>query len=229
MFEAVHALEDGRLCAVSVLLPGAPHGPDVTRLVSLACRTFGRLPASCNGVEAVLLAPRLRSAADCGPALVEEVAAALADAAGAARLIDLGFSEELLASAGTDTLLALSALRDMEVGVAINGLRLGPHSLALLGRLPVTGVRLHPGIARALPQERAIRGQLAELIRAAHDQDAAVLATGVERALQRDILGDLSCDHALGPLFGRPMTAAAFLGGIGGGGIGGEWHRGGVA
>ena len=124
--------------------------------------------------------------------------------------LELLFSAPDLAHANTDMLLALSALRDLGFGLALECGRDAPACLTGMRRLPITCLRLPAAVVCDLPHSRPARQAVDQVVQEALALDATVLAQCIHSAAQRDVLADLGCDRAQGPLFGPPMPAAAF-------------------
>lgn len=94
------------------------------------------------------------------------------------------------------------------------GLRLGlkdvnPQRADLLRQSDVDVVQLTPGSIAGLPGSREATEQAAAVIQAAQRVGARILATGVERADQREALRVLGCRYQQGRLFGEPLTPGA--------------------
>ena len=124
--------------------------------------------------------------------------------------IELVLNEAGVAQAGPGILLALSALRDFGVGLALECGRDMPASLARMQRLPLTCLRLPAGLVGDVPHSGPARLAVSQAVRTALVLDLTVMAQSVQTAAQRDILADLGCDTAQGTLFGHPMPTAAF-------------------
>ena len=215
----IHALHDA--CLLGAEARGA-HGwtwDARHRLTELLLHTAcdeAVLWRDLTGTAPLTVAVRL-PAASCGARLVDQVAGALARTGLDAGLLELGLCRSAAAAAGPGELLAWSALRDMGLGVS---LEIAPDmtaeafldraSRATLMRLPFTTLRLPPWVADQLEDRPAVRRLLREVVRLAAGHAASVVAAGVSCAAQRDILVDLGCDAAQGPLFGSPMHPAAF-------------------
>ncbi len=128
----------------------------------------------------------------------------------APHLLEIEIPEYAVSEGGTEMLLALSALRDLGVGLALDHFGSVSASLRLLRRLPLTAVKLDPCLTRHLVYDREARATVAAAIDLAHALDVSVVATGVDTPAQRDILADLECDDAQGALFGPAMLAEDF-------------------
>ena len=65
--------------------------------------------------------------------------------------LELELTESMLMEGTTDTLLALSAIRDLGVGLALDDFGTGFASLSMLKRLPLTVMKLDRSLVRELP------------------------------------------------------------------------------
>ena len=189
---------------------------ELCRLLQEACTLAASLPAK------LLLTAPLPSGTACGSDLVRQAGAALNRAGLTAPRLEIALEDASLADAGAAAMLSLSALRDLHIELAMDfgadvSMDLGardadavPAMVRKLRRLPLTCVRLRPGLLRELSHSRDTRTLVAAAIRGAHGLGATVCALGVATALQRDILADLHCDTGMGPVFGMPMHAGVF-------------------
>jgi EAL domain-containing protein (putative c-di-GMP-specific phosphodiesterase class I) len=149
-------------------------------------------------------------------ALPGQVAEALDHAGLAPELLELAVPESVPREGGVDTLLALSALRDLGVGIALDDYGGGVASLGLLKRLPLTALKLHRGLARALvcdPDDAAIARAI---IQTAHALGFVVIADGVDHEAQREALAASGCDEAQGLLVSAPVSGEALRARAGG-------------
>jgi EAL domain-containing protein (putative c-di-GMP-specific phosphodiesterase class I) len=142
--------------------------------------------------------------------LPAEVRLALDRSGLAPHLLEIALPEYAVTDGSTEVLLGMSALRDLGVGLALDRFGSVSASLRLLQRLPLTAVKLDPGLTRDLGHDRVIRSTLSAAIGLAHALHTNVVATGVDDVLQRDILADMGCDDAQGNLFSAPMTGTCF-------------------
>ena len=124
--------------------------------------------------------------------------------------LELVLSEPEIPQAGADLLLTLSALRDLDIGIAVQCPQDVRAGLAQMCRLPLTCVRLPANLASDVPHSRPARLAVAQVVQAAQEIDATAMAQGVQSAAQRDILADLGCSSAQGSLFGHPMPGTTF-------------------
>jgi len=142
--------------------------------------------------------------------LPEEVRLALEHSGLAPNLLEIALPEYAVTDGSTEVLLGMSALRDLGVGLALDRFGSVSASLRLLQRLPLTAVKLDPGLTRDLVCDRHIRTTLAAAVSLAHALQTNVVATGVDSVDQRDILADMGCDDAQGNLFSAPLAPECF-------------------
>ncbi len=102
----------------------------------------------------------------------------------------------------------LGALRALGVRIAIDDFGTGYSSLSYLRRLPADIVKIDRSFVQDLGDGRQSTTLVASIIELAHSLNLEVVAEGVETPAQRSLLRRLTCSHAQGYLFGRPLPAA---------------------
>jgi EAL domain-containing protein (putative c-di-GMP-specific phosphodiesterase class I) len=128
--------------------------------------------------------------------------------------LELQLPAETLMNGDANLLLSLAALRDLGIGLSMDHFGTLPISPRMLQRLPLTAAKLDPTLVRDLVADRTARLTVKAAIALAHSLNATVLATQIQTPTQRDILADLGCNTAQGPIFGgtlRPETFHASL------------------
>ena len=206
----VHSLQNGALYGADVTLPqdcGASPSNDpqhATGWLLFAACVQGLLNADALPIS-VALPYGTRLDHD----LVAQAEAALDRSGSSPGLLTLELGEDILQNAGADSLLALSALRDAGLGVAV-GVSEAAAGMRAICRLPVTCLRLQPRLVQDLPDSRPARDAVEQAVEIAHALHASVVGSGARTALQRDILADLGVDAASGPVFGPALPAQAF-------------------
>lgn len=139
--------------------------------------------------------------------LLSQVAEAL-DASGLMpECLELELTESLLVDVSLDTLLTLSAIRDLGVGIALDDFGTGFASLAMLKRLPLTVMKLDRSLVRDLPADREDAAIVRAIIDTGHALGLTVVAEGIETETQRAFLAGTGCDEGQGYLFSHPLPA----------------------
>ncbi len=142
-------------------------------------------------------------------ALLDQVAAALEESGLMPECLELELTESLLIEVETETLLVLSAIRDLGVGLALDDFGTGYASLAVLKRLPLTAMKLDRSLVRDLPGDREDAAIVRAVVETGHALGLHVVAEGIETEAQRVFLASIGCDEGQGYLFGQPVPPAS--------------------
>lgn len=147
-------------------------------------------------------------------ALLDQVTAALDESGLAPERLEVELTESLLIEVEAETLLVLSAIRDLGVGLSLDDFGTGYASLAVLKRLPLTAMKLDRSLIRELPADREDAAIVRAVVETGHALGLLVVAEGVETQEQWAFLSEIGCDEGQGYLFGHPLPPAAL-----------EWRR----
>lgn len=123
--------------------------------------------------------------------------------------LELEFAESMLVETELETLLTLSAIRDLGVGLTLDDFGVGPACLSVLRRLPLTVLKIDRSLVRGLPADREDAAIVRAMVAIAHTLDLGVAAGGIETEAQRAFLAGIGCDEGQGFLFSHPQPAAA--------------------
>ncbi|MEF2276749.1 EAL domain-containing protein [Deinococcus sp. YIM 134068] len=118
--------------------------------------------------------------------------------------------EGLLAHTDEAALKLLDRLRHHGAHLWMADFGEGPTSLSTLTRLPMTGLRLHPGLSVRLTEDSRAAALVGATLDLARRLGWQVTASGVEREAQLAALRDLGCDAAQGQAVGPVLDAAGF-------------------
>jgi diguanylate cyclase (GGDEF)-like protein/PAS domain S-box-containing protein len=124
----------------------------------------------------------------------------------------------VLDEGGEAVLRGLGELRERGVRLAVDVSAAGYGWLARLGQQPVDLVRIGPDLVAGLGVESAAEILVKALVRVGRDLGIAVVADGIERAEQRDLLAAMGCTLGLGPFVAAPVGLPGLAGGQGPGG-----------
>jgi EAL domain-containing protein (putative c-di-GMP-specific phosphodiesterase class I) len=144
------------------------------------------------------------------PGFVDDVREALAASRLPASRLLLELTESVLADDG-GVRATLASLRELGVRLAVDDFGTGYSSLSYLRELEVDSVKIDRSFIDAidgLPRDAAIVRSIVEL---GHALGLSIVAEGVERPRQVDLLEQASCDFMQGYLLGRPAPLAALL------------------
>jgi EAL domain-containing protein (putative c-di-GMP-specific phosphodiesterase class I) len=141
------------------------------------------------------------------PRFVESVAAALEETGLPPQALTLEVREEVLVEDGGQNVARLSELRDLGVRLAIDDFGTGYASLAYLGQLPVDIIKIDPSFVAGLGSDETLSLLTRTIVRLGRDLGLTVVAEGIERPEQLELLRAMDCPRGQGYLVARPMAA----------------------
>ncbi|MEU8267626.1 EAL domain-containing protein [Sphaerisporangium sp. NPDC049002] len=141
------------------------------------------------------------------PRFVETVEEALAESGLPASALTLEVIEEMLVEDAEEIINRLSELRALGVRLAIDDFGTGYASLALLRRLPVDMIKIDPSFVSGLGRDETLTLLTRTIVRLGHDLGLIVVAEGIERPEQLELLREMGCTRGQGYLVARPMAA----------------------
>ena len=144
------------------------------------------------------------------PAFPDRVASLLAVSGLPSSRLTIELTETVLVEDCPETNVVMRALAELGVRIAIDDFGAGYAGLQYLQRFNTSQIK----IDRSLIDHVDARPRQAALVRGVIDMarslEIEVLAEGIEREAERDMLWSLGCQYAQGWLFGRPVPAAQF-------------------
>jgi diguanylate cyclase (GGDEF)-like protein/PAS domain S-box-containing protein len=147
------------------------------------------------------------SARQVTPALVDLVAAAVAEGGIPPSALLLEMTESVLLERTEEAIEVLQALKRLGVRIAIDDFGTGFSSLSYLSRFPVDVLKIDKDFIDAVDR----LGERAELARTivglGRSLNVATIAEGIERQPQCQALRDMGCEFGQGYLFSRPLPA----------------------
>lgn len=123
--------------------------------------------------------------------------------------LEIALDEAFLGDIEFDTLLTLSAVRDLGVGVSLDDFGSGHSSLSTLRRLPLTTLKLDRALISDLPDSQDDIAILRALASAGGALGFDIVANGIESEEQRHVLLASGCNAGQGNLFSKALSAAA--------------------
>ncbi|MEV0164933.1 putative bifunctional diguanylate cyclase/phosphodiesterase [Nonomuraea fuscirosea] len=141
------------------------------------------------------------------PRFVETVEEALAESGLPAAALTLEVIEEMLVEDAEETIKRLSELRALGVRLAIDDFGTGYASLAFLRQLPVDMIKIDPSFVSGLGRDDTLTLLTRTIVRLGHDLGLIVVAEGIERPEQLELLKQMGCTRGQGFLVARPMAA----------------------
>jgi EAL domain-containing protein (putative c-di-GMP-specific phosphodiesterase class I) len=140
------------------------------------------------------------------PGFVAAVRRELAGAGLPPGYLMLEITESLLLRDDEQVWSDLEELRAIGVRVAIDDFGTGYSSLSYLRQVPIDVLKIDKSFidtASSSPRQRAL---VDGIVRLADTLGLAVIAEGIERAADRELLVSIGCRYGQGYLFARPMS-----------------------
>ncbi|HEX5804214.1 MAG TPA: EAL domain-containing protein [Azospira sp.] len=178
-----------------------------------ACReavSWERRGLDAGGNIAVNLSARLFAEPD----LVDRVAAVLAETGLAPSRLQLEITESLLIGDVEATVATLEQLKALGVSIAIDDFGTGYSSLAYLKRFPIDILKIDRAFVGECDWGGAHMAIPRAIISLGHSLGMRIVAEGIERESQLDVLAAHGCEEFQGFLIARPLApeaAVAFL------------------
>lgn len=180
------------------------------RVLRAACTAAAHWPARDDSEEAPFVAvnvsPRQLRSGD----LPEEVASSLRDTGLPASRLHLELTETAVIGDEAHASALLAKLHRTGVKVWLDDFGTGFSGLSHLRRVPVDGVKIDRSFIADMQRDPDDLALTTAIIAMAHSLGITVVAEGVEKEAQFDILRDRGCDLAQGYWLGHPMSAAEF-------------------
>jgi diguanylate cyclase (GGDEF)-like protein/PAS domain S-box-containing protein len=104
------------------------------------------------------------------------------------------------------TLGLLNRLRSLGIGLSLDDFGTGYSSLSLLKRLPIDTLKVDRSFVSSMGADSAGVRMVEAILQLARLFRLKVVAEGIERNEESDLLRALSCEYGQGWLFGKPLT-----------------------
>ena len=182
-------------------------GPEVMRA---ACQEAARWSTPQGAGEppfvSVNVSPRQLRSTD----LVQQIGSALHEAGLSPERLHVELTETAVISDETNATALLARLRDAGVKVWLDDFGTGYSSLSHLRRVQVDGLKIDRSFITDLLRDPDDLALTSAIIAMAHSMGITVVAEGVEKQGQYELLRDRDCDLVQGYWLGHPITAAEF-------------------
>jgi diguanylate cyclase (GGDEF)-like protein/PAS domain S-box-containing protein len=141
------------------------------------------------------------------PDFAEMVLTALDDSGLPRSALTLEVTERVLIEIGAPIMAGLARLRHLGVRLAIDDFGTGYASLAYLRELPVDIIKIDPSFVAGLGTDGTLAMLTRTVVQVGHDLGIEIVAEGIERPEQLELLRAMGCGLGQGFLVARPMTA----------------------
>jgi diguanylate cyclase (GGDEF)-like protein/PAS domain S-box-containing protein len=142
------------------------------------------------------------------PDFVDHVEAALERAGLPARCLVIEITESVLIETGDAAEARLGTLKSKGIEIALDDFGTGYGSLAYLQRLPVDIVKIDRSFTAGVDSSAADEALLRAIVGLGNALGTRLVAEGIERQSQSEVIQDLGCHSGQGFHYGRPEAAA---------------------
>jgi diguanylate cyclase (GGDEF)-like protein/PAS domain S-box-containing protein len=142
--------------------------------------------------------------------LAERVAAVFAQTGADPACVTLELTETMVMQDVNSTLVALRTLKNLGLTISLDDFGTGYSSLSYLRRFPIDELKIDKSFINDIHENADDAAIASAIIAMAISLGLSVVAEGVERKEQADLLMKMGCLQVQGYYFGRPMDAAAF-------------------
>lgn len=206
--------QTGEIREASAITQAAEDGPrvDLFKLDSFAVRTAFTDAAHwhSHGAENIRinvnLSPREFQEGNVLPRLQDLVLGCGIDT----HKINLEITETSYIDKPEETMDVLEELKKLGLQLWLDDFGTGHSSITHLQHFPIDGLKISSDFVKGITGDERCRAITRALIALAHDIGVKVVAEGVEKREQLDLLVEWKCDYIQGFLFSKPMTRDKF-------------------
>jgi diguanylate cyclase (GGDEF)-like protein/PAS domain S-box-containing protein len=162
------------------------------------------------GLPPVCLAVNLSARQFNDRALLDDIAAALAESGMPAHLLELELTESMVIQNQEYAINVLGALKKMGVKLALDDFGIGYSSLAQIKNYPFDTLKVDRSFIRNLPANTEDGAITDAIIAIGKTLSMTVVAEGVETIEQENFLREHACDQTQGFYFSRPVAPDEF-------------------
>lgn len=141
---------------------------------------------------------------------VSQVQAILDDTGANPARLKLELTESAVVTDVEDVITKMRQLKQMGLTFSLDDFGTGFSSLSYLGRMPIDQLKIDQSFVRNLTRNCYNASIVRAVISLGDNLDIGVIAEGVEKLEQKEILEELGCMHYQGYLYGRPMALSDF-------------------
>lgn len=142
--------------------------------------------------------------------LSDRVAAIFAETGADPSNVTLELTESMVMQDVNSTLVALRALKKLGVSISLDDFGTGYSSLSYLRRFPIDELKIDKSFINDIHENPDDAAIASAIIAMALSLSLSVVAEGVEKKEQAELLRKMGCSQVQGYYFGRPMDAAGF-------------------
>ena len=171
-----------------------------------ACRILRGWRDARPAAEELTVAVNLSGRQFEGSKLAERIREVMAEHGLPSHCLKLEIVETVLMDDAKRSVAQLAALHDLGLRLSVDDFGTGYSSLSYLQRFPLDDLKIDLSFVRGMDKSAEDYEIVKTIIGLAHGLNLKVIAEGIERPTQRDMLADLGCDFGQGYLFSPPLA-----------------------
>lgn len=125
-------------------------------------------------------------------------------------VIEFEITENAFLDDKSSSLFIINNLKEMKFSIALDDFGIGYSSLSYLTRLPIDTLKIDKSFVDNISQEKN-KILIKSIIELAHNLNLKVIAEGVERKEQLDILKQFNCDTIQGYYYYKPLPLSEIM------------------
>jgi EAL domain-containing protein (putative c-di-GMP-specific phosphodiesterase class I) len=167
---------------------------------------------SDNGLLPPQIAVNVASLQFTDPNFVEKVSKVVLNSGyWASDLLSIEITESSLISNMESVVVALHALKEIGVSIAMDDFGTGYSSLAIFATLPIDILKIDRSFVMKMSSDPKYMGLVTTIINMAHSLKMQVVAEGVETEEEAKLLRLLRCEYAQGYLYSKPIPSSELM------------------
>jgi diguanylate cyclase (GGDEF)-like protein/PAS domain S-box-containing protein len=172
-----------------------------------ACQTLQRWRESTPHAQALVMSVNLSPRQFSDPTLVEAIKVVLAETELPPNALKLEITESAIMDNAASAVDKLRKLKALGMALSIDDFGTGYSSMNSLQQFPLDTLKIDLSFVQRMEAGPEGLEIVKAIISLAHSLQLQVIAEGVERETQRDLLRGLACEFAQGYLYARPLPA----------------------
>ncbi len=170
-----------------------------------ACKHASEWNREAGPEEAMTLHVNLSPRQFCDAGLVQEVSRVLDECGMPPHLLNLEITETMLMTNALVAMNILNRLKDLGVKLSLDDFGTGYSSLGNLRNFPVDMFKIDRSFIKRLEGDKKTRNMVQLILALSRTLDKEVVAEGVEKPSQVEMLNDLGCRFVQGYYYSRPL------------------------
>lgn len=171
-----------------------------------ACTTVARWRQQDNAGRGLTLSVNMSGRQFASKTVVRDVQAILRETGLPPEALRIELTESVLMDDAEATVRRLRKLRALGVTTSIDDFGTGYSSMSYLQKFPLDNLKIDLSFVQGLSENPENEAIVRSIISLARSLGLGIVAEGVERQMQRDILARLGCETYQGYLFSRPLA-----------------------